>query len=154
MSNRTTAVGTQTSSDFETAAEYNDAAGGWIGYVAVTADQGSITAVTDLTSLCQAVTVGTSRRIKITAECRMSNSSGTGGCVLEIWESTTRLQTRSQWASVADSHNGMNCTVVLTPSTGSHTYKLRGDIASTGTVTMRAGAEYPAFLLIEDIGPS
>ncbi len=154
MSNRTTSVGTNTSSTNYDDARANDSGGGWIGYVAVTADQGSITAVTDLTSLSQAVTVGTSRRIKITAECRMSNSSGTGGCVLEIWESATRLQTRSQWASVADSHNGLNCTVVLTPSAGSHTYKLRGDIASTGTVTMRAGAEYPAFLLIEDVGPA
>jgi hypothetical protein len=44
---------------------------------------------------------------------------------------------------------------VITPSAGAHTYKLTLQRNSgTGTVRIFADADVPAFILVEDLGPS
>jgi hypothetical protein len=43
--------------------------------------------------------------------------------------------------------------VVVTPSSGSNTYKLSGSTAA-GTMDLNAAATQPAFILVEDLGPS
>lgn len=156
MSTRTTAVGTQSSSDFLTAAEYNDAAGGWIGYVQVTANQGSITGETALTSLAVTVTVGTSRRILVTLHGSMENDTNNCGCSARIKESATQLVRRDASLQTAGAGEGVIAQVCLTPSAGSHTYTSYGarGLGLTGTVTLDASSDSPAYLLVEDIGPA
>jgi hypothetical protein len=42
---------------------------------------------------------------------------------------------------------------ILTPSTGSHTYKLSAERPQgTANITMQAGSTFPAFILVEDVG--
>lgn len=154
MTTRTTAVGTLSGGSYLTAAAYNDAAGGWIGYVEKTTDQGSVTVEVDVASMSTGPTVGTSRRIRVSAFARLSNTSAVGGCALLLYEGATLLQRSESFASVADGRIHCFPSVILTPSAGVHTYKLRVDAISAGTVTLRADATYPCYLLVEDIGPA
>lgn len=124
---------------------------GELGYAQVTADQGAITTVTDLTSLTVTVTVGAGRRIRITGAIRSSNT-GANSNLLLIRESTTTLQTSSYVASTA-TERMPPAVYVFTPTAGSHTYKLTADTGG-GTMTMRASSTAPAFIQVEDIGPA
>jgi hypothetical protein len=154
LSNRTAFPGTSTTGITHTAAHDNDLPGGWIGYVQVVADQNSITTETDLTGLSQTVTVNTSRRIQITAEISYSCSSGAGNrAALRIKESTTVLQER-RWSAGTSGTESASATVILTPSSGSHTYKLSLAQQDAGNVNLLASATNPSFLLIEDVGPA
>lgn len=126
---------------------------GTLGYAQVTSNQGSITTAVDLTGLSVTVTVGSGRRIKISAEIMASNDTATSGIILYIVEGSTFLQeiwmpeTTAGWALT------LIGSVILTPSAGSHTYKLQMARNGTiGTVTANATANSPAFILVEDIG--
>lgn len=156
MSTRTTSVGTLSSGATYTAAEVADAAGGWLGYVQVTSNQGSITGETALTSLVVTVTVGTSRRILITLNVSMENDTNNDGCSLRIKESTTQLVRRDYSLQTSGAGQGATAQVVLTPSAGSHTYTCYGarGLGLGGTVTLDASSDSPAFLLVQDIGPA
>jgi hypothetical protein len=119
------------------------------GYAEVTANQGSITTVTDLTGLTVTVTVGTSRRIRVTGQIRSSNT-GANSNLLLIKEGATTLQTSTYVASTATASSPA-ATAILTPTAGAHTYKLAADVGG-GTMTMVAAANQPAFILVEDLG--
>lgn len=142
-----------TAGEVLTATNLEKLAGGWIGYAEVTADQSGITVEVDLTSLTVAVTVGPSRRIKITASVRVVTTVNNDAVTLKIAEGATILQQRDVTLSVASNSGGLVAEVVLTPTTGAHTYKLRM-VRTLGSVTMQAGATYPAFICVEDIGPA
>lgn len=126
-------------------------AGGTLGYAQVTTSQGSIVGTTDLTGLTTTVTVGTNRRIRVSFYCAtQSTVDGDLGRV-DIVETASILgfsQHRLQTS---------NCFVVgstiLTPSAGSHTYKLQfGRSAGSGTLTLNAAVDHPNYILVEDIG--
>jgi hypothetical protein len=127
------------------------------GYAQVTTNQTNISgAGVDLTGLSVTVTVGTSRRIKITGYGQMDNEVvGANFLGIRIQESTTVLGE----ALVGVGNSGtdqqfatLNPIVIITPSAGLHTYKLLG-FASTGAANiLRASATNPAFILVEDIG--
>ena len=122
---------------------------GTLAYAEVFADQTGITAATDLTGLSVTVTVGTGRRIRVSAVARASNT-GANSNLLYIKEDETTKQTASYVASTA-TESFPDAWVVLNPSAGSHTYKLTGDVGA-GTMTLRASSTAPAQLLVEDIG--
>jgi hypothetical protein len=130
---------------------------GELAYAQVTSVQGSITSEADLTGLSVTVSVGEGRRIKITGSC-IARSTATGDRVdFRIKEGTTELKPDTRELGTANDagRSGLHAEVVLSPSAGSHTYKLtlaRGD--GTGTVSMVAAATAPAFILVEDIGPA
>lgn len=153
MAVRTTPVGTAVGGAQAAAATMNGAAGGWIGYAEVTADQAGITVEVDLTGLTVTVTVGTSRRIKITAAVYPVSTVANDIVTVKIAESATILQTRSVSLPVSGANGELTAICVLTPSVGAHTYKLRM-VRVTGSVTSSAGATFPAFLLVEDLGPA
>lgn len=124
-----------------------------LGYAQVTADQVSISALVDLTNLSVAVTVGSSRRVKITAQARVNND-GTAGTVLGyIRESTTVLNLFAANSVIASGFTLAKGECVLTPSAGAHTYKLSMEKAGAGTFTVDADATFPPFILVEDVGP-
>lgn len=152
---RTAYVGTEAVGDVLTKANFDKLPGGWIGYAEVVASQGSITTEVDLTSLTVTVTVNTSRRIKITAECMFASTVADDIAGLYIYEGAARLQERGQLMRPATWNMAVHAELILTPTAGSHTYKLRGiRWGGSGTVTMYAAATAPAFILVEDIGPA
>ena len=152
---RTGYAGAAVAGEVLTAANVNKLPGGWIGYNEVTANQATITTVVDLTSLTVTVTVGASRRIRVSSQCPFFSSVAGDYVSLQIVEGATVLQDLSEAMSSALSGHRLAAIVVLTPTTGSHTYKLRASRASgTGSVTMAAAATSPAFILVEDMGPA
>jgi hypothetical protein len=145
MATRTTPVGTQTSTDYLSAAEYNGAAGGWIGYVEITSDQSGITTETDIAD----------RTILVTGSIRASNNTASRAAIMYIKESTTYLQRADAHFVAADIGASIERSVRINdPSTGSHTYKLSADALIGGSATVRASSTAPSFLLVQDIGPA
>lgn len=129
---------------------------GILGYAEVTANQGSITTLADLTGLTATVTVGTDRRIRVIGYIGASvDTVSDTTATLHIRESSTTLQTARN-RPVGNSRQAVLAAVwVGAPSAGSHTYKLSLEReVGTGTLTMHAASTNPAFLLVEDIGPA
>ncbi len=129
-----------------------------IGYAQVTANQGSITTTADLTSLTATVTVGADRYIRVTGHVRSFSSTLADDRVLfHIREGSTTLGSILLPSDPGGGNAGSGGQVVWvgdSPSAGSHTYKLSAESADGGTVTMNAAATFPAFILVEDIGPA
>lgn len=134
---------------------------GVLGYAEVTANETGITTLTDLTGLSVAVDVAANRRIRVTGHGQIENApSGTEDIAVVgfVREGSTTL---GRWGSVFnhDIDSGLSemCEsgVVLTPTEGSHTYKLSlQTTVGSGSGGIRAAADNPAFILVEDIGPT
>jgi hypothetical protein len=143
-----------TAGEVLTATNLEKLAGGWIGYVEVTANQTGITTEVDMTGVTVSVTAGPSRRIKVTVSAYISSSVAGDMATIKIKEGGTTLQERAVTTSSTNICE-VTAIVVLTPSTGAHTYK--GTIArslGTGTLVNNAAATLPTFVLVEDIGPA
>lgn len=126
---------------------------GTLGYAEATTSQGTITTEVDLTSLTSTVTVGTARRIRVTVSLEVESSVGNDLAEMRIKESTTPLQRARLICDTANQGQTIQRSVVLTPSAGSHTYKVALQRASgTGNVQSTATSALPAFILVEDIG--
>lgn len=122
-------------------------AGGTLGYAQVVADQTGIgTSVTDLTGLSVPVTVGAGRRLRIWGQALWSSSNEVNARVQEGGTSLGRIIQNTPGAA-----GHLKGFVIVTPSAGAHTYKLTAN-SNVGTVDMLAGADYPASVLVEDIG--
>jgi hypothetical protein len=135
-----------------TPAPSSGAPGSTLNYAEVVANQGTFTAETDLTGLAVTVTVPAGRRIRVSASTLMLSSVLTDEVGLIIKEGGTTLRGQQQIANAGSGANSFEPSVVLTPSAGTHTYKLVGRRANgTGNVTMYASATNPAFILVEDI---
>lgn len=128
---------------------------GVLGGKEVAANQNDITAEADLTNLSVQVTVGNSRRIKITGYGRFGGSTANTGGVLRIKESTTELQ-RCGIPRQSTIQVGATIVRTLEPTTGLHTYKLTlaADSSDGGNIDLIASSDAPAFILVEDIGPA
>lgn len=136
-----------------TAANHIKFPGGWIGYAEVTATQTNLESGVDLTSLTVAVTVGASRRIRIVAKAAFQTSVGGDTARLDIKEGGTILGSAQQL--IQSSNYFFDASVILTPSTGAHTYKLTATRSlGTGVLTLNAASTNPAYILVEDIGPA
>lgn len=154
MAVRTAYPGTQAVGDVLTSANFTRLPGGWIGDVSVTANQTGITTVTDLTSLTLTVTAGTSRRLYIEAQAIVTRTVNDGYSLLSIKEGATTLQ-QIQIHSASTDGDTVYGNVTVTPTSGSHTYKLTLERGSgTGTTGIAANASAPAFIRITDIGPA
>lgn len=125
---------------------------GTIGYVQVTTGQTGIgTSFTDLTSLFYTVDVPANHRIRITAGTyQWAQQTSAGIPQVAIFEGATELEQANDSAAASAYAGGLAPSIVLQPTEGSHTYKLAAK-TTAGTVTMAAGSDQPAFLLIEDI---
>lgn len=154
MATRTAWPGTEVDGDVVTAALIDRLPGGWIGYAEVTANQGSVTAEVDLTSLTLSVTVNTNRRIRITGKVQITSTVAGDGSKLRIKESTTTLNAADNATISGGGGVFIQAVAVITPTAGAHTFKLSLTRSGTGTVTMNASATEPAFILVEDIGPA
>lgn len=129
-------------------------AGGALGRATRTSDQGGITAETDLTGLSVTVDVGAGRLIRISAKIEAFSNVANDAVVLKIKEGVTILDnTTGPMMSQGGVSVGVKSSVLVTPSAGSHTYKLTlARAVGSGTVTLSAGPDRTAFILVEDIG--
>lgn len=129
---------------------------GVLGRTQVTANQGSIVAEVDLTSLSVTVTVPYAGHcIKITGHADFLNDTINGAASFFLQQDGTQIQRFFTTPSpVVNQPMGAHLVAVVTPTAASHTYKLRAARSNTGTVTMEAGATFPAFILVEDLGPA
>lgn len=124
----------------------------------VSSSQGSITTLTDLTGTgTVTVTTAANRRLLISGIVLFSSTVAGDEATLVIADgSGTTLHA----ASVPLPKAGNNYTCIdrmfATSATGSNQFKLRAQrvTGSTGTITMVASGTVPAFLLVEDLGPT
>lgn len=128
---------------------------GTLGYAEVTSNQDVASGNTDdLTGLSVTVDVDADRRIEITGYARVqSNGTGATTSVLIINEGSSVLQKcHNRHDGTGGTHaNNPHAAVVLTPSAGSHTYKLSLQ-AVHDDLRMFAASDQPAFILVEDVG--
>jgi len=106
----------------------------------------------DVTNVAVTVTVPEGgRKIKITAYAP-SGYVNTNACtfVSSIKESSTLLN-ETEFSVLANKRMPITIIAVLTPTAGSHTYKLAVRQDQANTLTVDAGATYPAFILVEYI---
>lgn len=122
------------------------------GYAQDTDGQSSITAEVALTGLSVNVTTTTGRRYKITGSIRSGSTIITDRMILRIKEGATVLQTSEQAAGAGSDTNERP--VVVSPAGGAHTYFLSLERIGAGTGAMVSSATSPAFILVEDIGPT
>jgi hypothetical protein len=128
---------------------------GTLGFAQVTAAQGSINSTTDvtLTGLSVTVNVGADRRIRITGEANFDSTVAGDDVGFRIYQDGSRIQSRR--FSLDGGFQGASVSTIETPSAGSHTYSLVAlRSAGTGTITMQAQSDFPAYILVEDIGPA
>lgn len=127
---------------------------GTLGYNEVTANQDSIAGTdVDLTSLTVTVTVGSSRRVRVSGYAPLLSTVASDVFRLTAYEGATPLNSTFMHLPVSSVQAGFFVAAVLTPTAGEHTYKLAmARTNGTGTGTMVASVGQPAFILVEDIG--
>lgn len=129
---------------------------GYMTHAAVTAAQGGITAIADLTNLSVTWHSLENRRYKITAKVEVYTSVADGGTVLSLTDASNNLLQRAPGVFSATAPPITLSILYIETGTGEElTRKLRLEKnGGTGNVTSDAGATYPAILLVEDIGPA
>jgi hypothetical protein len=136
-----------------TAANHIKFPGGWIGYVDKVADQTGFTSTADVSSLSVTVTAGSTRRLKVSGYTRvLQNTSASTATVLLRDGSSAQLQAWQATLAIA-AVTTMAPQVIVTPSSGSNTYKMSATTAA-GTLDISASNQAPAFVLVEDLGPA
>lgn len=133
-----------------TPAPSSGAPGSTLGYAEVTANQSPITTEVDVTGLSVTVTVPDGRRIRISSALGITSSVNDDIGFMRIAEGGTNLAFAQ--AKLNTNTESVFASIVLTPTAGSHTYKIRAARTSgTGNLTVGAASTNPAYILVEDI---
>ena len=122
-----------------------------LGYAQITATQSGITTQTDVTGLTVTVTVLSGQQVKITFYAsQVFSSVSTDRADIQIMEGVSQLQGSYQLAGINTDGSSRCVQVVLTPSAGSHTYKIQASRGvGTGSISVFAAAGSPAYILAE-----
>lgn len=127
---------------------------GTLGYAEVTAGQPGISTVVDLTGLVVTVPVLAGRRIRIIGQAMFHNQlAAANWAILQIVEGSTILNDALVSFDATGSnqqYGSVSVAISLTPTAGTHTYKLQA-FATSGTVNMMASSTRRPFILVEDI---
>ena len=125
---------------------------GYIASATVTAVQSSISTVADVTGLTATWTAPANRRYKMTVLLPVFQNSGAAGTLdVFITTSSNTAVATSQIQVPASSYAMAHAMVVVAPSAGSITYKVRMS-TSASTCQTAVAATIPGLFLIEDIG--
>lgn len=123
-----------------------------IGYTEnASLSQSGITAVTDITGLSVTVTVPAGRRIRVSGQVRVDGSGPGDRYSVLIREGSTTLQTSRHTFTGSLQFDTSVISVVLSPTAGSHTYKLSLLGVGSGSMTAVAVAGEVAYIMVEDI---
>lgn len=152
MASRTSYPATESAGDVLTTTNFNKLPGGCIGYIFKTSAQTGISSETDLTTLTVTVTVNTSRLIRVEGWVAVQQITSAGTPSLRLKESSTQLQQANVALNASDT-GYLYVVTVLSPSSGSHTYKLTLS-TTTATVNTVCSSTFPGILMVTDIGPS
>lgn len=107
----------------------------------------------DVPGLSCAVTVGTSRRIKLVFDGMLFSSVASDRAQVGIREGSTLLDYTMVNLTTLVTGAGAHVECLLAPTPGAHTYKISiGRHAGTGTVNVLGGATTPAVFYVEDVG--
>ena len=136
-----------------TANKMNQIPKGVLGYAARTSDQTGISGLVAIGGLSVTVNVAANRRIKVTAYVRGTTSTvATDRGVLFIRQDASQVQNQVKQFGGTQLEDGLMAVWIGTPSAGSHTYDVQYQRIGTGTHTVHAAADGPAYILVEDIG--
>jgi len=126
---------------------------GRLGYAEVTSNQSGIGATpTDLTGLTLTVTVPADRLVRVSGYTQVFTAGAVYAAVTML-EDGVDIGRVGRTAPGTGESTTVSAFTLVTPSAGSHTYKLQGE-SSSSTFTLEASASLPAWILVEDIGPS
>lgn len=128
---------------------------GEVAYAEITANQGSITTITDVTGLSVTWTAVAGRVYEVTVQGLMLSSVADDICQLAITNASNTLQSWGAVSTRSPSAFGesVSCTKRVTGLSGSTTWKARAARqAGTGNVTLVAAATVPAFIKVVDMG--
>ncbi len=129
---------------------------GSLGHASVTADQGTFTALTDLTGLTLTANLLAGRRYKVSGFARGQSSVASDVIGLHLNDVTAAADVDFSYAptpTTANTASGLMVAATVVPGAGVRTYKLQMERAvGTGNITMKAIAGGAAWLLVEDIG--
>lgn len=125
-----------------------------VGYTAKTTQQTGITTVVDITGLSVTFTAIAGRRYRVSLRALAFSSSAGDVAQVQLRDGGgTVLQLAQIPLPVANFGFIAHCDYVTNSWSGSVTVKaaaLRN--SGSGTITFEAGATYPAYILVEDIG--
>lgn len=125
-----------------------------VPYAQVVANQTPINAEGDLTGLTVTYTAVAGRRYRITAKVEITSSVADGVYVVKITDAANVGLQRATDACLTTSSRSVTLVYsAVAAASGATTRKLRASkIGGTGTLTMGCAADYPAFIMVEDIG--
>lgn len=125
------------------------------GYAQVIASQGGITAETDVTGLSVTWTAIASRYYRTSFYANLFSTAADDNVIVKITDGAAAMRARGSVITRLASF-GIVCQgeVIESGLSGSITRKLRAlRNSGSGTVTVEATGTYPAFIIVEDIGP-
>lgn len=128
---------------------------GVVARVSRVTDQSINTGLADITGLSVTWTALSSRLYKISFHA-IARTSGAGNIYISAVitdSSNTVKQYARGGATTTDLRFGLDCFLYESGLSGSQTRKIRAD-CSASTAVIEAGANYPALLIVEDIGPA
>lgn len=132
------------------------AAGPWglVGYAMPTAaGQTGITTVTDLTGLSVTATAVAGRLWRITFFVVVQQVSSTGVHNITLADGSNTALAQPGASVGSGSFMTTGGSIIVTPSAGSNTYKLRAQ-TSAGTLSINQSSTAPNAIIIEDVGPA
>lgn len=144
-----------TAGDVLTAADMNLLPAGEVGSASITSST-TFTTLQDISGLSVTFTALASRRYRVTAHGLLRSTVTTDIAQLLIADASSTTISVGQVACVSTTF-AVSCSVmaIVTPSAGSCTYKVRGVRSSgSGTITLDCASTYPAYIVVEDIGPA
>jgi hypothetical protein len=130
---------------------------GAVGYAEITANSAGFTGtLTDISGLSVTWPAISSRRYKTTIQTPVQSTVANDVPIISITDaSNTQKQQTATPIALVGIAVWQTSTLVETGVSGSTTRKVRGQRAiGSGTLTILANSAYPAFVLVEDIGPA
>ena len=132
---------------------WHDCAGGNLGYSEVTSAQGGITSAVDLAGYSVDITVPSSHRVRISAELSYTSTVAGDAPGIDFYEDGASVYVCNIHLVKANEGDIIKCDVILQPTAGAHTYKLRGYRAGgSGTISTNVSSGAPGYIMVEDIG--
>jgi hypothetical protein len=126
-----------------------------LGYGQAIANQGPFTAAVALTGLSVGpITLPAGRRIRVSVHSNWLASTAGNISRVRIRDNGANVHLAGIPVPVPAQLTALHTAAILSPAAGAHTFDCTGELISgTGSVTLGAAASYPAWLLVEDIGP-
>lgn len=167
MATRVGYVGTESTGDVLTKANFDKGPGGLVAYNSITTNFGPVGSgsVTGVSGLSPAITAGTNRTYKITIGHAITTLGGTGSATADfiVYNNTAGAGIASATLpnfAVGANYPGSVCITTHQPGAGTINYlfailvtAITGSPSATLTIAASGAAARTAYILVEDVGP-